>query len=129
MAVARLEVLRGLPVEQRRNRLQAVHDAIVSVLKVPMDDPTATISELDPDSIIRPGGASDQFTLVQITLFSGRTIETKRALYGSICSALVGVGVPADDVLVVLVETPTENWGVRGGVPASEVDLGFDVNV
>jgi hypothetical protein len=25
--------------------------------------------------------------------------------------------------------TRVENWGIRGGVPASEVDLGFEVDV
>jgi hypothetical protein len=29
----------------------------------------------------------------------------------------------------VLNEVPLENWGIRGGQPASEVDLGFKVNV
>ncbi len=24
---------------------------------------------------------------------------------------------------------PIENWGVRGGIPADELDLGFKVNV
>ncbi len=26
-------------------------------------------------------------------------------------------------------EVPTENWGIRGGNAASDVDLGFEINV
>jgi hypothetical protein len=32
-------------------------------------------------------------------------------------------------VLVVLHEPPRENWAVSGGIPASEVDLGFEVDI
>ena len=34
-----------------------------------------------------------------------------------------------DDITIVLHEVPTQNWGIRGGQPASEVDLGFEVKV
>jgi len=33
------------------------------------------------------------------------------------------------DIFIVLHEVPMENWGIRGGIPASEVNLGFKVNV
>jgi len=33
------------------------------------------------------------------------------------------------DVLIVLHEPPLENWGVQGGLPAWEVDLGFELDV
>jgi hypothetical protein len=38
-------------------------------------------------------------------------------------------GIPASDVTLVMVEAPRENWGVQGGQPASEVELGFAVEV
>jgi len=28
-----------------------------------------------------------------------------------------------------LIESPPENWGLRGGMPASEIDLGFKIDV
>jgi hypothetical protein len=37
--------------------------------------------------------------------------------------------VPRDDVHILLRESPRVNWGMRGGVPASEVELGFSVEV
>jgi hypothetical protein len=39
------------------------------------------------------------------------------------------LNVPANDVLIVLHEPPMENWGVDGGTPASEVDVGFKVDI
>lgn len=49
-----------------------------------------------------------------------------RALYREIVS---GLAAAAEDVSIVLHEPPMENWGVRGGVPASEVDVGFRVDI
>ena len=62
-------------------------------------------------------------------MFAGRSMETKRALYTSLCASLTSAGFPLPDILINIVEVPTDNWGVRGGTPASEVDLGFQVDI
>jgi len=129
MAIARIEVFSKLDARQRQEHLNAVHAALVSALMVPDNDPTVSITELDPDDVLRPGGVTSQFTIVQVTLFVGRSIEAKRALYQAICSSLVALGVPPNDILIVLVETPIENWGVQGGTPATEVNLDFQVDI
>jgi phenylpyruvate tautomerase PptA (4-oxalocrotonate tautomerase family) len=56
-------------------------------------------------------------------------VETKRKLYQEIVRRLVALGTPAADITVVLIESATENWGVHGGQAASEIDLGFTVNI
>ncbi len=129
MAIARIEVVGELSPVEKMDRLHAVHGALVAALRVPSGDPTVTITEIDPESIIAPSGVGDSYTLVQVTMFDGRSIATKRALDQGICSALTSVGVPLSDILIAIVESPTENWGVHGGTPASEVDLGFQVDL
>jgi hypothetical protein len=32
-------------------------------------------------------------------------------------------------IKITLIEIPPENWGLRGGMPASEIDLGFKIDV
>jgi phenylpyruvate tautomerase PptA (4-oxalocrotonate tautomerase family) len=59
----------------------------------------------------------------------GRSLEAKKRLYRGVVEALGAHGVPPNDVMIVLHEPPLENWGVQGGEPASEGDLGFDLNV
>ncbi|HCS20286.1 MAG TPA: hypothetical protein DIW47_06940 [Bacteroidetes bacterium] len=34
-----------------------------------------------------------------------------------------------EDITIVVYELPMENWGIRGGKPANEVNLGFKVDV
>jgi phenylpyruvate tautomerase PptA (4-oxalocrotonate tautomerase family) len=62
-------------------------------------------------------------------MFAGRSMETKRSLYQAIVHNLGRLGVPPADIKITLVEVPPENWGIRGGHPASEVDLGFEIKV
>jgi phenylpyruvate tautomerase PptA (4-oxalocrotonate tautomerase family) len=44
-------------------------------------------------------------------------------------SELGEVGLAAEDIRIVLYEVPRENWGLKGGIPASEIDLGFKVEI
>ena len=109
--------------------LEAVQAALVEALKIPPTDRDIVLEVFDPSRrIIRPN-RSDYFTRVEITLFWGRSLDAKRQLYKALVRNLSALGVPATEVKTVLVEVPAENWGLQGGFPASEVDLGFEVNV
>ncbi|NJH96449.1 tautomerase family protein, partial [Salmonella enterica subsp. enterica serovar Anatum] len=61
--------------------------------------------------------------------FAGRTLDTKRNLYRSIVENLSVLGIPKDHIKILLREIPAENWGIRGGQAACDVDLGFDIQV
>ena len=50
-------------------------------------------------------------------------------LYQAIVRNLAALDVPPSDIKITLLETPPENWGVRGGMPASEIDIGFKIDV
>ncbi len=76
-----------------------------------------------------PPGRTENYTLVEISIFAGRSLETKRLLYQKIVQNFGILGIAPSDILIVLNEVPLENRGIRGGVPAPEVDLGFEVNV
>jgi phenylpyruvate tautomerase PptA (4-oxalocrotonate tautomerase family) len=129
MPLVRIEILKGLPAADRKRLLQAVHAALVESFEIPEDDRTQRLVEHEPDNFEIPPGHSDRYTLVEITAFAGRSPAAKRALYKAIVRNLGEVGVPADDVLIVVQDLPMENWGIRGGRSADEVDLGFRVDV
>jgi phenylpyruvate tautomerase PptA (4-oxalocrotonate tautomerase family) len=100
-------------------------------LQTPQDDPAVRLSEYPPEqfSLPYPDRCSDRFTLVEVTMFAGRSMDAKRRLYDAIVRRLAALDVPASDVLIALHEPPMENWGVNGGIPASEVDVGFKVDI
>jgi phenylpyruvate tautomerase PptA (4-oxalocrotonate tautomerase family) len=129
MPLVRIEILNGRPASERKRLLEAVHDALVEAFEIPKDDRTQRLIEHDPENFEIPPGHSENYTLVEITAFPGRSANAKRNLYQAIVRNLGGFGIPADDILIFLVEPAMENWGIRGGQPASEVELGFRVDI
>ncbi|HEX4894563.1 MAG TPA: tautomerase family protein [Hyphomicrobiaceae bacterium] len=112
-----------------RKVIEAVQAALVSALKIPAKDRDVVIDTYDETSRIVMTGRSQKFTRVEVTLFAGRSMEAKRALYKGLAANLAELGVPETEVKTILIEVPTENWGLRGGYPASELDLGFKIDV
>ena len=53
----------------------------------------------------------------------------RRECASEVIDRLTALDVPQNDILIVLHEPPMHNWGVNGGVPASEVDVGFNVDI
>jgi phenylpyruvate tautomerase PptA (4-oxalocrotonate tautomerase family) len=108
---------------------EAVHRAVREALRIPQHDRNIRYCTLAPEDFETPPDQSDLFTLVEITLFAGRSLPTKKELYRLMVSNLSELGIPPKDITIILYEVPLENWGIRGGYPASEVDLGFEVKV
>lgn len=78
----------------------------------------------------RPPGDRRHYLHVQITVFEGRTLDTKRRLYRQLSERLGSLlNLSEDAVLVLLDEHPAENWGMRGGLAACDIDFGYEVNV
>jgi phenylpyruvate tautomerase PptA (4-oxalocrotonate tautomerase family) len=127
--VATIEIRRRYSPDEETRIIDAVHAALVEALKIPEWDRTVRLIAHEPHRFSVPPGKSDRFTLIGIDMFSGRSLKAKKSLYQAIVRNLGALGIPADHVKVLLREVPRENWGIRGGVPASEVDLGFDIEV
>lgn len=109
--------------------IEAVHSAVQAALKVPDWDRTVRLIQHPPGHFPLPPGKGERFTLVGVTMFSGRSIQAKRMLYAGIVANLEALGVPSEDVMIYLSETPLENMAVFGSTPASEAALGFEVSV
>ncbi len=84
---------------------------------------------MERDDFFYPAGRTDCYTIIEISLFEGRTVETKkhliRLLFERICVALDR---RPNEVEVTLTETPKHNWGFRGQ-PGDEVGLSYKVDV
>jgi phenylpyruvate tautomerase PptA (4-oxalocrotonate tautomerase family) len=78
--------------------------------------------EHDSDNFEIPPGSSNRYTLIEITALPGRSAEAKRNLYRTLVQRLGEIDIDPMDVSVVILEPTLENWGVRGGRSAAEVD-------
>ena len=126
MPNATIEVRRQYTRAEEAGIVDAVHAAMIEGLRIPEADKTVRLVVHEPHRFPHD---SERYTLVDIDLFSGRSLGAKRALYSAIVRNLEPFDIPGDQIKILLRESPAENWGIRGGVPASEVDLGFEVNV
>jgi phenylpyruvate tautomerase PptA (4-oxalocrotonate tautomerase family) len=129
MPLIRVQIREGWSHTEKARLLDAIHAAAVEALRIPDEDRTQILTEHPAEAFELPPGKGDRFTLVEVTMFAGRSSDAKRRLYRAVVTNLGRLGVPAPDVLIVLHEVPLENWGVHGGTPASDVDLGFEVGV
>jgi len=111
--------------------VDAVHDALVAAFAIPAEDKHVRLVVHAPHRFATSPGLLDpeRYTLVTIDCFEGRTLTAKRRLYREITERLAAFDIPADHVTVVLRESAQENWGIRGGQAACDVDLGFAVEV
>ena len=128
MPIAKIEVRRSRPPEEVEAFIEAVYQAQRESLKVPEGDRQIRYIEHKPEHFAIPPGKTENYTFVEILIFPGRSLDAKRNLYKSIVRRFGELGVAVTDIIIVLQEPPMENWGIRG-LPASEIDLGFNLNV
>jgi len=112
-----------------RQIIEAVQSALVAALRIPDWDRDVVLDLYDEAARTTPTGKSERYTRVEIIMFAGRSIDAKRILYKTLVANLSNLGVPSDEIKIILIDVPSENWGLRGGFPASEIDLGFAIDV
>ena len=111
--------------------MEAVHSALREAFKIPPGDRNLRLIAHEPHRFACPPERTQPhlYTLVTIDAFAGRSLEAKRTLYRRVVGNLEELGIPKDHVTIQLRESPKENWGVHGGQAASDVELGFKVEV
>lgn len=111
--------------------IDAVHNSLVSAFRIPVVDKHVRLLVHEPHRFSHSPllAHPERYTLVTIDCFAGRSVTAKRALYREIVNRLAAFDIPADHISVLVRESATENWGIRGGQAARDVDLGFDVTV
>lgn len=127
MPLIKIELVRGNEKLYLLQLMNTVMDCVQETLQFPADDRNIRLIEYDPDLFIMKKPYN---LLIKITLFNGRTPETKKALYRRIVDVLFEkMGIVKESVFIVLNEQPLQNWGLRGGFPANEIKLDFRVTI
>ncbi|MER5548975.1 tautomerase family protein [Streptomyces sp. NPDC002589] len=132
MPLINVYLRQGTSPEYRRDVSSALHKAMVDVLKVPQDDQFHVFHEVTPDNFVMqpvvfglPRGERAMF--IQLS-FNQRTAEQKKELFRAIVDNLRRfVGVPEEDVMIVIFETARENWWAAGRV--INPDTGYDARM
>lgn len=107
----------------------SIHEAVMAALAYPPEKKFHRFIKLEPGDFIYPEDRSEQYIIVEILMFPGRSAVAKKALIRAIY-ANVGqqAGIRPQDIEITIIESPRENWGIRG-MPGDELALGYKVDV
>ncbi|MXY42592.1 MAG: tautomerase family protein [Dehalococcoidia bacterium] len=129
MAQVKVFGLRSELQDIRQELSETIHSCVVDALGFPSEKRFHRFFPLDREDFLFPPDRSDRYTIIEISMFEGRSQESKgtliRMLYERIGRNL---GISAQDIEITIVESPMQNWGIRGMV-GDELNLSYRVDV
>jgi phenylpyruvate tautomerase PptA (4-oxalocrotonate tautomerase family) len=106
-----------------------VHSCIVDALQFPANKRAHRFFPMEDGDLYFPESATARYTIIEISMFEGRSVETKKKLiqllFERVCSQIDRL---TSEVEITITETPRCNWGFRGR-PGDEVGLTYKVEV
>jgi len=106
-----------------------VHSCVVDALQYPPDKRAHRFFQLDATEFYYPPGRSEKYTIVEFSMFEGRSVEAKKQLIRLLFKRFEEqLGISAMDLEITIFETPKCNWGFRG-LPGDEHQLSYKVEV
>jgi hypothetical protein len=106
----------------------AIHSCVVDALQYPADKRAHRFFPLDPSDFFYPLGRSDRYTILEFSMFEGRSVEAKKQLIRLLFERVQPLGISTQDLEITIFETPKHNWGFRG-LPGDEHQLNYKVDV
>ena len=115
------------PLKARMSEI--IHACVMDALQLPEEKRFHRFFPLAAEDFIYPADRSTRYTIIEISMFEGRSVETKkkliRLLFDHLAAAL---HLSPQDLEITISETPAHNWGIRG-MPGDELSLSYRVDV
>lgn len=126
-----IEVRQQYDMEVEIRIMEGVHAALRDAFQILPHDRNVRLIVHEPHRFQCPPNKEkpEFYTLISIDGFAGRSLDAKRKLYKNIVNNLEPLGIPIDHVKIMLREITAENFGIRGGQAACDVDLGYKIDV
>ena len=113
----------------REKLSDVIHNCVVLALEMPKDKRAHRFIGLEKENFMMPGGRTDAYTIIEITMIEGRTVETKKKLIRLLFDQIRDeVGISHQDLEICILESPAANWGFRG-MHGDEVKLNYKVKI
>jgi len=107
----------------------AIHAALNEAIGTPEQKRFQRFIVLEPENFIYPSDRTFNYTILEISMFEGRSVEAKknliRLLYQKVADT---TDINPQDLEITIIETPRYNWGIRG-VPGDELELDYPIDV
>lgn len=114
MPMVKIEILEGKTSSYKKSVLNGVQKAIKDAVAVDEINIVQRLYEISEGSYIKPADRSNNLTIIEITLYPGRSETTKKNLFDEIVKNLgEDPKIEAGDIITVLLEPPMENWSFK----------------
>lgn len=108
---------------------ETIHECVMEALQFPRDKRAHRFFPMDKENMLYPEGRSDAYTIIEISMIEGRTVETKKKLVRLLLGKIMDqVGIGYQDIEICIYESPACNWGFRG-MHGDEVQLNYKINI
>ena len=115
MPLVRIDMIKGKDAEYKKTLLDCIHDGLIESIGIEDWDRFQRIVEFEKDDFETAPFKTDNFMIIEITMFQGRTKEQKKTLIETVTSKLVErLSIEPTDVFIVINEPADENWGMGG---------------
>jgi len=106
-----------------------IHSCVVDALHFPPDKRAHRFFPLENEDFFYPAGRTDAYTIIEICMMTGRTVETKKRLVRLLFErAKAAFGITHHDLEICITESPPHNWGFRG-MHGDEIKLDYKIEV
>lgn len=111
----------------RTHLSDVVHAAAVDVLGLPAAKRFHRFFPMSAEDFPTPEGRSEKYTIIEVVMFTGRTVTTKKAFYQRLYRDFADhLAIEAVDLEITVLETPRHDWGIRGQA-GDELTLNYRV--
>lgn len=113
----------------KKNLSDVIHSCVMDALQFPADKRAHRFIGLEKDDFFMPAGRSDAYTIIEITMIEGRSVEARKKLIRLLFDRIkADIGIEYMDVEICIYESPACNWGFRG-MHGDEIKLNYTINV
>ena len=129
MAQVTIYGLRGALENDRVALSEAIHASVMQAFEYPPEKKFHRFIALDKADFIYPPDRSDRYTIVEFSIFEGRSVDAKKLLIKLLYQRVPQLtGISPQDLEITIFETPRHAWGIRG-LPGDEVGLNYKIEV
>jgi len=115
------------PVRERLS--EVIHECVMEALQFPADKRAHRFFSLEKEDMLYPAGRTDAYTIIEITMIEGRTVEARKKLIRLLFDNIRDkINIQHQDIEICIQESPACNWGFRG-MHGDEVKLNYKINV
>lgn len=115
MPLVKVEMKKGKSAEFKKAVCECIHTGLMSSLGIEDWDRFQRIIEIEPEDFETAPGKTDNFMIIELTIFPGRTKEQKKAAIEMITENLTKtLSIEPTDIFIIINEPPLENWGMAG---------------